>query len=142
MMVATVIIMLLTVLDVILRKFFNSPITGVMEYSQMLMVVILLGSASTAMNDGHIKIDVVYNRLPPKVKVVCDLITTALSFAISVIIASRAFKEGIDAITNNVRFLAVDVYKGPFYLLYSLGMFVLSLVLICIFIEKARGLKK
>lgn len=141
-MIATVIIMLLLVADVILRRFFLSPIIGTAEYAQMLMVMILLGAASTALIDGHIKIELVYTKLPPRVQAIFDMITLALSFAISALITTRAFNECMIAARNKVKFLTVSVQKAPFFFIYSLGLFVLCLAIICLFIDAAGRLIK
>lgn len=141
-MIATVSIMAITVVDVVLRKFFSSPIMGVPEYSQMLMVVILLGAASTGMNDGHIKIDILYNIFPKKMKAVCDMVTTGLSFAISLIIATRSLLEGVDAYGRGIYFLTVRVLRAPFYFVYSAAFLILCMALVVLFIEAARRAKK
>ena len=141
-MIATVSIMAITVVDVVLRKFFSSPIMGVPEFSQMLMVVILLGAASTGMNDGHIKIDILYNIYPKKVKVVCDMVTTALSFIVSMAIATRSLIEGIDAYERGIYFLTVRVLRAPFYFVFSAAFIILCMALVILFIDAARRMKK
>ena len=141
-MVAVALMMMLTVVDVILRKFFASPIIGVTEYSQMIMVIILLAAASTGMADGHIKVDIVTNALPKKAQTVCEIITLVLTFVISMLMASSIAYAGYKAILNALKFLTINISQAPFILLYALGMFVMGIAVICLLIEAVRRLKK
>ena len=139
-MVAIVIMMVLTVLDVILRSFFKSPILGVMEYSQMIMVVILLAAASTAMVDKHIKIDILVSRFKPRAKAVCDLVTLAAAFVIAFLIGTRTVSSGIIAIQDELTFLTLGYSKAPFIFLYAAGMFALCLAIVCLFANAVKRL--
>jgi len=137
-MCATVLIMVITVVDVLLRKFFSAPIMGVPEFSQMLMVIILLGATSTGLNDGHIKIDILYNIFPKKMKTVCDIVTLGLATVISIIIATRGFVEGVDAYQRGIYFLTVHVYRAPFYFVFSAAFFILCIALVVLLIDAIR----
>lgn len=141
-MVAVVFMMLITVVDVILRKFFLSPIIGVTEYSQMIMVVILLAAASTGMADGHIKVDLVTSHLSPKVQTICEIITLILTFGTAMLMASSVAYAGVKAINTGLKFLTVKFPQAPFILLYALGLFVMGVAAICLLIEAIRRLKK
>lgn len=141
-MIAVVFMMLLTVCDVLLRRLFSSPILGVMEYSQMMMVIILLAAASTAMDDGHIKVDLVTSHLPQKVQDVLSVITLLLSFVTAMLMAGSALKAGIEAISDQLKFLTIKISQAPFILLYALGLFVLAVAIICLLAETIRRLKK
>ena len=141
-MIAVVFMMMITVVDVILRKFFLSPILGVTEYSQMIMVVILLAAASTGMADGHIKVDLLTSRLSPKAQTVCEIITLVLTSGISLLMASSIAWAGIKAIRSGLKFLTIKISQAPFILLYALGMFVMCIAAICLLILAARRLKK
>ncbi len=141
-MIAIVFMMLLTVTDVVLRRLFSSPILGVMEYSQMIMVVILLAAASTAMDDGHIKVDLVTSHLPQKVQDVLSIITLVLTFGTALLMATSALKAGLEAVQDNLTFLTVKFSQAPFIFLYALGLFVLAISTICLIAEAVRRLKK
>ena len=141
-MIAVVFMMLLTVTDVILRKFFLSPILGATEYCQMIMVIILLAAASTGMADGHIKVDLVTAHLPKKAQTICDIITLILTFATSMLMASSVAYAGFKAINTGLKFLTVKISQAPFILLYALGLFVLAIAAICLLVEAIRRLKK
>ena len=141
-MIAVVFMMLITVVDVVLRKFFASPILGVTEYSQMIMVIILLAAASTGMADGHIKVDLVTSRLPKKAQNIIEIITLILTFGMSLLMATSVAYAGYRAINSGLKFLTVKISQAPFILLYSLGLLVMAIAAICLLIEAKRRLKK
>ena len=140
-MVAVVAMMLLTAIDVILRKFFNTTILGVTEYSQMVMVLILLATPYTAMKDNHIKVDILTSKLSELGKNICEIIALFLSFGISGLMFGSALKAGLDAVRNRTSFITVHMNKAPFIFLYALGLFVLCLAVLCLFIERIRRMK-
>ena len=141
-MIAVVFMMMITVVDVVLRKFFLSPILGVTEYSQMIMVVILLAAASTGMADGHIKVDLVTSRLPKKVQTVLEIITLILTFGTSLLMSTSVAYAGIKAINSGLKFLTVKISQAPFILLYALGLLILAIAAICLLVAAVRRLKK
>lgn len=140
-MAAVVLMMALTVVDVIMRKLFSATILGVTEYSQMVMVIILLSTAFTAMNDNHIKVDIVTSRLSQTGKYICEIISLILSFAMAAFMTGSAFLAGLDAVNNKTAFITVKLSKAPFIFLYALGLFVLCLAIICLFAECIRRIR-
>ena len=100
-MAAVVVMMLLTVVDVVIRKLLSSTILGVTEYSQMVMVIILLSTAFTAMNDNHIKVDIVTSHLPETGQHICEIVSLLLSLGMSAFMTGSAFLAGLDAVKNN-----------------------------------------
>ncbi len=144
-MVGVVLIMLLTVADILMRWIFSSPILGVMEYSQMLMAVILLAAASTAMNDAHIQIDIVTSKLPNWLQVAFRMFTQVLSFVVTLLIGTRATVEAVQAFNEHLTFSSLSVMKAPFYLLYALGMYAMCIAIVALFFEailKLRDMNK
>ena len=62
--VLVVLVMLVVCADVILRYFFNRPMFWVLESTQFALVFItFLGAAWVLKNDGHVRMDIVINRL-------------------------------------------------------------------------------
>ncbi len=141
-MIAVVLMMVITVVDVILRKFFLSPILGVTEYSQMVMVVILLAAASTGMADGHINVDLVTSHLSPKLQTACEIVSMVLTLGISMLMASSVAYAGYKAVQNKLTFLTIKISQAPFIFLYAIGLFVMGIAVICLLITAIRRLKK
>lgn len=126
---ATIIpLMLLTFADVMLRGFFNKPIPGTFEISQyMLAVFILLGAAYTQQVKGHVGVDFITSRLSPRLRAICEIVTTLLSLFIIAIVIWQGWVEGITekAVSDQLR-----IPQYPFRVLVAVGGFLLWLELL------------
>ena len=140
--IAIVAIMLLTVADVILRHTIHTTIMGVTEYSQMLMAIILLATASTALSDSHIKVDILYNHLGKTRQSICVILTSILSMAISVITAARAFFETDRAIRDHITYLTLAWPQWPFYLLFGIAMAALCIAALGVIFKTIMEMRK
>ena len=114
-------IMLISVLDVIMRGIFNSPIIGATEISQMLMVGAVLGAGGGILTDQNIQVDIVVNALPKKAQQILELITVSLSIVIYGLIAWRLCVESESVIKFGKAFSLLKVPYYPFYWLLALG---------------------
>jgi len=120
-------LMLITTGDVIGRKFFK-PIPGTFELSEYILATfILLGAAYTQQVKGHVGVDFVTSRLSPRVRTLCEILTTLLSLFIIAIVIWQGFLEGIRQKTVS-DMLRIPQY--PFRLLVSTGGFLLWLELL------------
>jgi TRAP-type C4-dicarboxylate transport system permease small subunit len=64
-------LMLLTVIDVVGRSFFNTPFGGTVELTEMAMVVIVyLGFGHAQHEDDHVSVDIVYVNLRRRAQLV------------------------------------------------------------------------
>jgi TRAP-type mannitol/chloroaromatic compound transport system permease small subunit len=70
---------LMLVFEVIARYFFNSPTVWVHGYSQRLFgsYFILVG-AYTLLKDGHVRVDIIYQRFPIRVRALLDILIYSL----------------------------------------------------------------
>jgi TRAP-type C4-dicarboxylate transport system permease small subunit len=120
--------MLLTTGDVIGRKFFSKTIPGSFELSEYILAVfILLGAAYTQQVKGHVGVDFITSKLSPRMRTVCEIITTILSMFIIAIVIWQGFLEGIRERTVS-DMLRIPQY--PFRLLVAIGGFLLWLELL------------
>ena len=121
-------LMLLTFADVMLRGFFNKPIPGTFEISEYILAVfILLGAAYTQQVKGHVGVDFVTSRLSPRLRAICEIITTLLSLFIIAIVVWQGWVEGITekAVSDQLR-----IPQYPFRVLVAVGGFLLWLELL------------
>ncbi len=77
----TSILMLLMMLnvfyDVIMRYFFNSGSIGMQEMEwHLFSVVILLGISYTLKQDGHVRVDIIYDNLSPQKQAIINIVGT------------------------------------------------------------------
>jgi TRAP-type C4-dicarboxylate transport system permease small subunit len=120
--------MLLTFADVVLRGFFNKPIPGSFELSQYILAVfILLGAAYTQQVKGHVGVDFITSRFSPRMRAICEIVTTLLSLLIIAILVWQGWVEGITekAVSDQLR-----IPQYPFRLLVAVGGFLLFVELL------------
>ena len=121
-------LMLLTFADVMLRSFFNKPIPGTFEISQYILAVfILLGAAYTQQVKGHVGVDFVTSRLSPRLRAICEILTTLLSLFIIAVVVWQGWVVGIEekAVSDQLR-----IPQYPFKVLVAVGGFLLWLELL------------
>jgi len=76
-------LMLLTSADVLLRYLFNSPITGTFELTELTMIVTIFFALSyTASRGGHIRVELIVDRLNRRSQAVIDSVTSLFSLVI------------------------------------------------------------
>jgi len=133
-------LMLLTTGDVLGRKFLSKTIPGTFELSEyMLAVFILLGAAYTQQVKGHVGVDFVINRLSPRIRTLCRIITTLLSLFIITILVWQGWVEGIRERTVSDM---LRIPQAPFRLLVAIGGFLLWLELMMDLIDFIIKLKR
>ena len=100
--IAMVLMILNVFYDVIMRYFFRSGSIAMQEMEwHLFSVIILLGVAYTLKEDGHVRVDVIYDRLTPKKKAMINM------FGSIFFILPIAILVGISSIDN-----AVEAYQS------------------------------
>jgi len=135
-MFLTIPLMLLTVGDVMGRSFFNKPIPGTFELSEyMLAVTVLLGAAYTQQVKGHVGVDFLTSRYPPRTQAVFQALTTLAGLFIISILVWQGYLEGVHekAVSDQLR-----IPQWPFKLLVAVGGLLLWLELLLDFIASVR----
>jgi len=67
--------------EIVMRYFLNSPSHWAYEVSLFIFgAYIVLGGAYTYLAGGHINVDIVWGRLPPRGRALLDVITSAFAF--------------------------------------------------------------
>ncbi|WP_072679452.1 TRAP transporter small permease subunit [Arcobacter sp. LA11] len=88
--------------DVVMRYFFKSGSIAMQEMEwHLFSVIILLGVAYTLKEDGHVRVDLIYDRLTPRKKAMINMVGAIL------FILPIAFLVGISSIDN-----AVEAYQS------------------------------
>jgi len=136
-------IMLIIVVDVTLRYLFNSPLQWAFDaISMYLMVGVFFFSLSdTFAGNGHVNVDLLYQRAPERVRRFVDYVTWALTFIVFAGIAYRAwaavwesFRSG-EVIAGNI---AWPVWIT--HLIVAIGASLLALRLVFMFSPASRPL--
>ena len=130
--------MLLTAAEVVGRGVWSRPIPGTLELSSyMLSVFVLLGLAYTHQVKGHVRVTMFTDRLPEKVSMGLDLITTLLSIFIIGILCWQGYVVAMEEVSVS-DMLRVPQY--PFRMLVSVAALFLCLELICDMVDTVRKL--
>ncbi len=131
--------MLLTVLDVFLRYAFNSPLLGVHEITEFMMVTFVFFSLAYAeVKEDHIRVEFVMDRLPEKFRKITGKIVLIVEIILLLSIATMGIIKAIRVkeMGHISGILSIPVY--PFYLTVVLGSFAMAYELVREFIRKTK----
>ncbi len=131
-----VVMMLFTTSDVCLRYFFNSPILGGYELTQLLMVIFVsFALAYTAAHKGHVSVELVVPRLRERAQAVVNSLTTLLSFEIFLMIAWRNIVYGGQMALAQQASATWQIPFYPFYYVVAAGSIIICFALLSNLIE-------
>ncbi|MFC1580863.1 TRAP transporter small permease [Thermodesulfobacteriota bacterium] len=123
--------MILTILDVVLRKMASKSILGTVELTEfMLVILVFFALAQTETLDGHVKVDLIMSRFSKRVQSIMDMITQFVCFILSLLItwSSLDYSEKMRLSEEVTQDLLIPIY--PFIYFVALGCFVLSFTLL------------
>jgi TRAP-type C4-dicarboxylate transport system permease small subunit len=92
------IMMFSTTIDTILRYLFNTPIPGIFELNEVILVVcVFMGLAWCQAQRGHIRVIMLLVRLTPRKALVLDTIVWVIAFAFVMILAIETWHDAVYA---------------------------------------------
>ena len=127
------VMMLLSVADVIGRKFFNSPVKGTDELVGILLVVAAsMGLGYCALIKVNIRIGVLFDRFSPLVQAIIDVCAYLIGIAASSIIVWKGSLMMVDYMFRELgdRTPILSIQIWPFILLLVVGFSWLVLILL------------
>lgn len=141
-----VVIMLVTTVDVVLRYFFNSPLRGAFEISELIMVVVVFfGLGYTQSVKAHVRVDILVSHLSIKSQLLVDLLNTALSLSFFGLVVWRSLLHAAYVWQSGEYTDLLQIPMAPFKFLvpFGIGLFCIELIIdmVCIFREILRGKK-
>lgn len=129
--------MMMTVIDVIARSLFNNPLPAVTELTSLMLVMIAgLGLGWCALAREHVKVDLVTDRLPRKVRIV--LVNVMLFIALVTYAIMTWYTVG-EALKTNQYSSILKVPMAPFLWFFWAGLLVFCLCIVVMLIEDIRG---
>jgi len=121
----------ITVIDVILRHFFSSPIFGARDVSKLIMLtVVALSVAYSARTGGQVSIELFSDMMGPRIIRWTEMFVRFIAIVMLTILAWRLWLSGLNASEFGEASLALEIPFGPFYFILSLGMLLYAIVLI------------
>lgn len=135
-------LMFLTVADVTGRYFFNNPVRGTLELTELAMVVIVFLALGYAQHKGdHIVIDLAYERMPPFLQRISHYLASLISLVIVSLMAYRLYHFGLRMIIGNytTHILRIPIY--PVVWIAVAGAFFYALAILASFLDvpSSRG---
>jgi len=130
------IIMFLTAADVIMRYFFNHPITGAFDITQYLLVIVFAFALPyCTLKKGHINVDILTSRLSKKTRTIIMGITAPISLALFSLITWQTIVATAIQKASNIVSSVLPVPRYPFVLLLFIGYVCFILVLLADFLQ-------
>jgi len=134
------VMMALITTDVILRYVFNSPLRGVYEIVEVILVIVVsFGMAYTAMQKGMVAVEVLVERYPPRVRVIIDIFNSLAGLALFSLISWKTAEQAMTYRAAGETTYVSGLPLYPFVLVVSFGAALLSLVLFIQLLESITG---
>jgi TRAP-type mannitol/chloroaromatic compound transport system permease small subunit len=109
-----IVIMFITAVDVVARYVFNRPLLwGWLLNRQLFGVFILFAGVYTMSKGGHIRIEILYDYFPPKVKLIARLIAAAAFISFMGVLVWQGSWMGWNSL--RMRELAPGAFRIPYY---------------------------
>jgi len=135
-------LMLLTTCDAATRYLFSSPVPGANELSKFMLAIFgMLGMAYTQHEDGNIRVTLLTDALPHRLKAVFGLISNFLSLGIVGLIVWGAWKMGVEEFHMGITSDALKIPLYPLKFILSAGAFFLCLEILIDIAESADELR-
>ena len=136
--------MLLTVADVTLRYFFNKPILGSYELTELMMAVLAAFTIGyAALLKAHVNVDLLLIRLPERFQAVIGIFTNLICVVFFALMLWRnMYQSSVLREANSVS-PALTIPEFPFLFLMGIGFGILALVFLLHLLESlAKALGK
>jgi len=131
-----VVMMFLTAMDVLLRYIFNRPISGALELTEcMMLIVVAFGLAYCAVLKGHVRVELVVERLPQRTQAIINSFTYLLSLGLLLLITRQCIIYMKMMLDSKLTSAVLLIPSFPFVAILALGMAVLLLTLLVDFIN-------
>lgn len=131
--------MFLTVLDVGLRYIFNSPLHGAFELVEYMMATLVPFSiVYCAYHKGHVSVELIIERFPRKLKVLCNIVTNLIALLFVAAISWQNVLYFFEVKASNLTSAVLLIPTYPFVIPIALGFFAYALILLLHLIELLR----
>jgi TRAP-type C4-dicarboxylate transport system permease small subunit len=129
--VGLAIVLFLTAGDVVGRYVFDKPILGANEITSYLMTVCLAGGlAYRASQQGHVKIELLVNRLSVRAQAFFDVFADLISLFIVLLLTRGTFAQMMFSIDLNEVSQVLSIPAFPFVAFFGLGFAFFALILV------------
>jgi len=125
------IMMVLGTVDVIGRYFFDKPISGTFEITEILLAgIVFFGIAHTQHLKGHVSVSLAYSRFPDRLKLRVGLLNSIVLISIFGLMSWRGIVTAISQWQQHREIINLGWPHFPFQLFVPVGALTLCLVLL------------
>jgi len=104
-------------IDVTLRYIFNSPLMWGAEVSALILLIVFFASLPHVTGiQGHIRMDILYRLMGPKMRGVTDAVTGFCGVIFAVLLTYQSFKSTVEMYRWNEGAEMIDIPYWPFVL--------------------------
>ncbi len=117
--------MCLTVIDVVGRYIFNSPILGAFELTSFLVSIMIYSFLGYAQSEKvHVTVDLLVNAFPNKAQTVVKLFNYVIGLFIMILFSWKGFEKAIEAMEagDSPMNLPIPIYPFVFFLAFGCGI--------------------
>jgi TRAP-type mannitol/chloroaromatic compound transport system permease small subunit len=138
-----ILIMVITTIEVVARYAFNSPTIWAWPINKQLFgVFILFGGAYTLLYGGHIRIEVLYNRFPRRMKFIAELIALVCFVAFIGVLVWQGVWMAANSLMSGERASGTfHIPLYPFKILIPIAAFLFLLEGIAAFLRRKNASK-
>ncbi len=140
--ICILLMMLMTMWDIIGRRFFSSSVPGVYELSSLGLVVIsFLAMGYPQIEGENVGVTMVYDRMKPKVKAVMDFLISILCIALFSVVVKQTITFALRMTDSNQITPVLHIPLQPFVYVTAIGIVVLILGFILDLLKSIRDFK-
>ena len=115
-------LMLLTTMDVAGRYLFNTPLMGVFEITEFMMVCLVFCSlAYTQSKKAHVAVDILIGQMSKKKQRMIDILNYGISVIILALITWKSIERGFEVMASNESSGTLQIPVYPFLFVVGLG---------------------
>jgi len=135
-MVVIVLVVLLVVVDVSLRRIFNSPIEGSHDLQMLAFsIIVFLPLAWCAIHRGHVELDLITRRLSNTARRYLEAIMMFITTAILALMSWQLLVQGTKLQASNAETAILEIPMHPFIYLATVGSIILVLAFFIRFLQ-------
>ncbi len=136
--------MLLTVANSVGRYALKFTVTGIIELSSfMLVMIIFLTIPAVQARNGHVVVGLVVDRLSARAQAIIDAVTYTIGLSLSILATWQAVEEGYRMSKTGEVSLTLSIPFSPFYYVLAFGFAMFSLATVILIIHFIyRAVKK
>jgi TRAP-type transport system small permease protein len=115
-------ILFMTVVDIVGRNAFRQPFRGTVELTSMILVVVVFLAVAHSEDMGdHITIDLVYERVGRRAKVILDIFADLFTVVVMALVSYRLYQFVLRNQQTGAETPVLDIPLWPFILVGSIG---------------------